>query len=57
MREGFTLVQAGAALGLSPSYLCEIENGKKDFSTSVIRKFLKTAPDFFTANDFYQPVA
>ena len=48
-----TLSEAGVLLDLSPRYLSEIETGKKDFSKQVIKSYLRVAPDFFTANDFY----
>jgi len=49
-----TLKTAATVLELSPSYLSEIETGKRDFTSAVIRKYLAAAPDFFEANDFYQ---
>lgn len=52
--QNYTLKQAANLLELSPSYLCEIETGKRDFTHAVIQKYLNAAPNFFEANDFYQ---
>jgi transcriptional regulator with XRE-family HTH domain len=48
-----TLARGSKVLKLSVSYLSELETGKKPFTTSVIKKYLKADPAFFAAADFY----
>lgn len=49
----FTLEQAGAHLGISVSYLSELETDLKPFTRAVIEIFLAKAPDDFAASDFF----
>ncbi len=55
--EGFTLEDAEPVLGLSVSYISELETGVKDISSNVIKKYLaasKATKIKFSPNDFYQ---
>lgn len=55
--QGLTLEQAEPVLGLSVSYISELETGKREFSRNVIQKYVEAsrATDIkFSANDFIQ---
>lgn len=47
-----TLGEISILLGLSKSYISELETGKKDLSRNVIKKYIAAFPAL-TPNDFF----
>lgn len=55
--EGFTLEEAAPVIGLSVSYISELENGEKELSRNVIKKYVeasKATKIKLSANDLIQ---
>ena len=53
-KKDLTLAEAASILELSTTYVWELENERKGFTTHVIKKYLAADPKSFKPADFYQ---